>query len=150
MGYGPGAGQPGQANLNKRSKVTHLTLRSMKEQGERIAMLTAYDASFARLLDQAGADVLLGAGHPPHAATEHERADHGSIAPLHRGGPGAAAPMHPGHEQPAGHQEAAAHLEERRQAFQCKVDGQIGGTPDQPAGQQGGDEQGRRGARRGQ
>ena len=59
MGYGPGAGQPGQANLNKRSKVTHLTLRSMKEQGERIAMLTAYDASFARLLDQAGADVLL-------------------------------------------------------------------------------------------
>ena len=59
MGYGPGAGQPGQANLNKRSKVTQLTLRSMKEQGERIAMLTAYDASFARLLDQAGADVLL-------------------------------------------------------------------------------------------
>jgi 3-methyl-2-oxobutanoate hydroxymethyltransferase len=40
-------------------KVTHLTLREMKEQGERIAMLTAYDASFARLCDQAGADVLL-------------------------------------------------------------------------------------------
>ena len=31
----------------------------MKEQGERIAMLTAYDASFARLCDQAGTDVLL-------------------------------------------------------------------------------------------
>ncbi len=40
-------------------KVTHLTLRQMKEQGDRIAMLTAYDASFARLCDQAGIDVLL-------------------------------------------------------------------------------------------
>ena len=40
-------------------KVTHLLLRQMKEQGERIAMLTAYDASFARLCDQAGTDVLL-------------------------------------------------------------------------------------------
>jgi 3-methyl-2-oxobutanoate hydroxymethyltransferase len=31
----------------------------MKERGEKIAMLTAYDATFARLLDEAGADVLL-------------------------------------------------------------------------------------------
>jgi 3-methyl-2-oxobutanoate hydroxymethyltransferase len=31
----------------------------MKASGERIAMLTAYDASFARLCDQAGVDVLL-------------------------------------------------------------------------------------------
>src|SRR3954451_23284235 len=31
----------------------------MKERGEKIAMLTAYDASFARLLDRAGTDVLL-------------------------------------------------------------------------------------------
>lgn len=43
----------------RRSKVTHLDLRKMKEQGERIAMLTAYDYSFARLCDQAGTDVLL-------------------------------------------------------------------------------------------
>lgn len=43
----------------RNSKVTHLVLRQMKEQGERIAMLTAYDASFARLCDQAGTDVLL-------------------------------------------------------------------------------------------
>lgn len=41
------------------SKVTHLLLRQMKDQGERIAMLTAYDASFARLCDQAGVDILL-------------------------------------------------------------------------------------------
>src|SRR2546423_3178671 len=31
----------------------------MKQAGERISMLTAYDASFARLLDRAGTDVLL-------------------------------------------------------------------------------------------
>jgi len=31
----------------------------MKAEGERIAMVTAYDASFARLCDQAGADILL-------------------------------------------------------------------------------------------
>lgn len=43
----------------RRGKVTHLELRKMKEQGERIAMLTAYDYSFARLCDQAGTDILL-------------------------------------------------------------------------------------------
>jgi 3-methyl-2-oxobutanoate hydroxymethyltransferase len=31
----------------------------MKERGERIAMITAYDATFARMLDEAGADMLL-------------------------------------------------------------------------------------------
>jgi 3-methyl-2-oxobutanoate hydroxymethyltransferase len=40
-------------------KVTTLTLREMKSRGERIAVLTAYDALFARLQDQAGIDVLL-------------------------------------------------------------------------------------------
>jgi 3-methyl-2-oxobutanoate hydroxymethyltransferase len=40
-------------------RVTTATLRTMKERGERIVMLTAYDATFARLLDQAGIDVLL-------------------------------------------------------------------------------------------
>jgi len=40
-------------------KVTINTLRKMKQAGERITMLTAYDASFARLFDQARIDVLL-------------------------------------------------------------------------------------------
>ena len=43
----------------KTTKVTIHTLRQMKERGEKIAMLTAYDATFARLLDESGADVLL-------------------------------------------------------------------------------------------
>jgi len=40
-------------------KVTIHTLRAMKAAGEKIAMLTAYDAAFARILDEAGAEVLL-------------------------------------------------------------------------------------------
>jgi 3-methyl-2-oxobutanoate hydroxymethyltransferase len=43
----------------KTQKVTIHTLRAMKERGERIAVLTAYDATFARLLDDSGIDVLL-------------------------------------------------------------------------------------------
>ena len=43
----------------KTQKVTIHTLRQMKERGEKIAMLTAYDATFARLMDEAGADCLL-------------------------------------------------------------------------------------------
>lgn len=39
--------------------VTISTLRNMKRQGEKIACLTAYDASFAAVLDVAGVDVIL-------------------------------------------------------------------------------------------
>jgi 3-methyl-2-oxobutanoate hydroxymethyltransferase len=39
--------------------VTVSTLRRMKRQGEKIACLTAYDASFAAVLDRAGVDVIL-------------------------------------------------------------------------------------------
>ncbi|MCL6524824.1 MAG: 3-methyl-2-oxobutanoate hydroxymethyltransferase [Thermoflavifilum sp.] len=40
-------------------KVTTHTLRQMKASGEKISMLTAYDYTMARLLDEAGVDVLL-------------------------------------------------------------------------------------------
>lgn len=39
--------------------VTVTTLAKLKRSGEKIACLTAYDASFAALLDEAGVDVLL-------------------------------------------------------------------------------------------
>ncbi|WP_250865483.1 3-methyl-2-oxobutanoate hydroxymethyltransferase [Caballeronia sp. INSB1] len=42
-----------------RSTITVPKLRSMREAGERIAMLTCYDASFGALLDRAGVDVML-------------------------------------------------------------------------------------------
>lgn len=40
-------------------QVTVSTLRKMKAGGEKIAVLTAYDASFAHVLDDAGVDVIL-------------------------------------------------------------------------------------------
>ncbi len=40
-------------------RVTTHVLAAMKLKGEKIAMLTGYDYSFARLLDQAGIDVIL-------------------------------------------------------------------------------------------
>ena len=39
--------------------VTTTTLREMKRRGEKIAALTAYDYLFARLVDEAGTDVVL-------------------------------------------------------------------------------------------
>jgi 3-methyl-2-oxobutanoate hydroxymethyltransferase len=40
-------------------KVTIHTLKRLKPAGQKICMVTAYDATFARVLDDAGADVLL-------------------------------------------------------------------------------------------
>ncbi len=40
-------------------KVTIHTLKRLKQAGQKISMVTAYDATFARILDDAGADVLL-------------------------------------------------------------------------------------------
>lgn len=42
-----------------KERVTTTSLRQMKVKGERIAMITAYDYPTARLLDQAGAEILL-------------------------------------------------------------------------------------------
>lgn len=39
--------------------ISVASLAAMKERGERITCLTCYDASFARLLDAAGVDVML-------------------------------------------------------------------------------------------
>ena len=40
-------------------KVTTLRLIEMKQRGEKISMLTAYDYSMAKLIDEAGMDVIL-------------------------------------------------------------------------------------------
>jgi len=42
-----------------RKAVSLMDLKSRRQSGNRIAMLTCYDASFARLLDDCGVDVLL-------------------------------------------------------------------------------------------
>lgn len=45
--------------LGTSARVTVQTLRAMTSRSERITMVTAYDATFARIFDEAGADILL-------------------------------------------------------------------------------------------
>ena len=45
--------------MNNRKPVTLHRLREMRAAGEKIAMLTCYDATFARVLNDAGVDSLL-------------------------------------------------------------------------------------------
>lgn len=42
-----------------KSKVTVQVFRKMKEKGQKISMLTAYDYTLAKLVDQAGIDAIL-------------------------------------------------------------------------------------------
>jgi 3-methyl-2-oxobutanoate hydroxymethyltransferase len=53
-------------------KVTTHTLQRMKLNGEKIAMLTAYDYSFARIFDAAGIDVLLVGDSASNVMAGHE------------------------------------------------------------------------------
>jgi 3-methyl-2-oxobutanoate hydroxymethyltransferase len=48
-----------QESATTRGLVTISKLQEMRQGGEKIAVLTAYDASFAALMDQAGIDVIL-------------------------------------------------------------------------------------------
>jgi 3-methyl-2-oxobutanoate hydroxymethyltransferase len=50
---------PGADDKAARKQITLHALREMHARGEPIAMLTAYDATFARLLDDCGVDCLL-------------------------------------------------------------------------------------------
>jgi 3-methyl-2-oxobutanoate hydroxymethyltransferase len=47
------------STLPAESRITVRNLQNMKQQGEKIAMLTAYDASFAAVLQAAGVDTVL-------------------------------------------------------------------------------------------
>ena len=53
-------------------RITTHTLREMKEHGEKIAMLTAYDFSLARIIDQAGIDVILVGDSASNVMAGHE------------------------------------------------------------------------------
>jgi 3-methyl-2-oxobutanoate hydroxymethyltransferase len=53
-------------------KITTHTLQTMKQQGEKISMITAYDYSFARLFDQAGIDVILVGDSASNVMAGHE------------------------------------------------------------------------------
>ena len=53
-------------------RVTTKTLQAMKDAGEKISMLTAYDYSMARILDSAGIDVLLVGDSASNVMAGHE------------------------------------------------------------------------------
>ncbi len=53
-------------------RITTHILQAMKAKGEKIAMLTAYDYSMARILDAAGVDVLLVGDSASNVMAGHE------------------------------------------------------------------------------
>ncbi|MBU6324946.1 MAG: 3-methyl-2-oxobutanoate hydroxymethyltransferase [Bacteroidetes bacterium] len=53
-------------------KVTTHVLQEMKERGEKISMLTAYDFSMARMIDHAGIDVILVGDSASNVMAGHE------------------------------------------------------------------------------
>lgn len=53
-------------------KVTTHTLHKMKAAGEKISMLTAYDFSFAKIIDAAGIDVILVGDSASNVMAGHE------------------------------------------------------------------------------
>ncbi|MEL6864222.1 MAG: 3-methyl-2-oxobutanoate hydroxymethyltransferase, partial [Bacteroidota bacterium] len=53
-------------------RITTHVLQAMKMRGEKISMLTAYDYSMARILDEAGIDVLLVGDSASNVMAGHE------------------------------------------------------------------------------
>lgn len=53
-------------------RITTHQLQEMKKRGEKIAMLTAYDYSMARIIDEAGVDVILVGDSASNVMAGHE------------------------------------------------------------------------------
>jgi len=53
-------------------RVTTHTLKKMKQNGEKIAMLTAYDFSLAQIVDEAGIDIILVGDSASNVMAGHE------------------------------------------------------------------------------
>ena len=54
------------------SRVTIKVLEQMKSKGEKISMLTAYDYSFAKIIDEAGVDIILVGDSASNVMAGHE------------------------------------------------------------------------------
>src|SRR6476660_1129263 len=60
------------ASRTEDKKITTHTLQEMKKRKEKISMLTAYDFSLARILDDAGIDVILVGDSASNVMAGHE------------------------------------------------------------------------------
>ena len=54
------------------SRVTIKVLEQMKSKGDKISMLTAYDYSFAKIIDEAGIDIILVGDSASNVMAGHE------------------------------------------------------------------------------
>jgi 3-methyl-2-oxobutanoate hydroxymethyltransferase len=60
-------------SVNKEiKKITTSTFQKMKNNGEKISMLTAYDFSFAKIIDEAGIDAILVGDSASNVMAGHE------------------------------------------------------------------------------
>ncbi|MCB0397320.1 MAG: 3-methyl-2-oxobutanoate hydroxymethyltransferase [Flavobacteriales bacterium] len=59
-------------NLSQVKRVTTHVLQDMKRRGEKISMLTAYDFSLARIVDEAGVDIILVGDSASNVMAGHE------------------------------------------------------------------------------
>jgi len=59
-------------DFRKAKKITTHTLQEMKQAGVKISMLTAYDYSMARIVDDAGVDVILVGDSASNVMAGHE------------------------------------------------------------------------------
>ncbi len=60
------------AATNEIKRVTTHKMKEMKQRGEKISMLTAYDFSMAKILDDAGIDILLVGDSASNVMAGHE------------------------------------------------------------------------------
>lgn len=60
------------ADFSKVKRITTHTLQEMKENGVKISMLTAYDFSMAKIIDDAGIDVILVGDSASNVMAGHE------------------------------------------------------------------------------
>src|SRR6056300_544352 len=59
-------------NYSNTSRVTIKVLEQMKNEGDKISMLTAYDFSFAKIIDEAGIDIILVGDSASNVMAGHE------------------------------------------------------------------------------
>ena len=59
-------------NNSNQSRVTIKILNQMKNKSEKISMLTAYDFSFAKIIDEAGIDIILVGDSASNVMAGHE------------------------------------------------------------------------------
>ena len=59
-------------NYSNQSRVTIKILNQMKSKSEKISMLTAYDFSFAKIIDEAGIDIILVGDSASNVMAGHE------------------------------------------------------------------------------